>query len=113
MSGAQGPHGHHIQVLPEGFKAFYEGPAPQTEDNGENESQHVLLPSNDDHQQHRSSVNNWLPGTALLAGFLSMVLFEFLHHDQDLGKPHMHDCSKVCEHHFKQSYEAIKAQHLL
>ena len=81
-------------ILPEGFEVLYAGAEPAqthatthatTDSSG-------LLDASDTHSHRRNLAHEgghehvklpcprWAPGAALLAGFLAMMLFEYLHH---------------------------------
>eukprot|EP00892_Ulva_mutabilis_P009824 jgi/Ulvmu1/7213/UM034_0122.1 len=98
-------------VLPEGFAALHSTNHQDASDhNGIDRTEDDPLLGGDDHDhQHPSDVPHWLPGLALLAGFLTMMLFEFVHHGHDhkpadKGMPakvrdQLFECSKApCGH---------------
>lgn len=90
-------------ILPEGFEVLYAGAvqahshdtsdsASQLED-GEAHGHRRRLMHGGGHDAIKLPCPKWAPGAALLAGFLAMMLFEYLHHSME-GKgshlPHAH-----------------------
>jgi len=53
----------------------------------------LYLSDDDDHDN--SPIPHWLPGLALLAGFLTMLVFEFGHHYAENRQQGKDSCSKV------------------
>eukprot|EP00892_Ulva_mutabilis_P011241 jgi/Ulvmu1/848/UM010_0222.1 len=92
-------------VLPEGFNALHTSKHLDTSDRNGNErtEEDPLLSRVDHDHQHSSDVPHWMPGSALLAGFLMMVLFQFAHHKHKAADGGMSttihdpllDCSKA------------------
>lgn len=75
-------------VLPEGFEALHTAAAvvhPAHSEDAEHHSHAPLLHDG----QHGRAMPKWAPGLALLAGFLTMLLFDVVHHAAQ-GAHHTH-----------------------
>lgn len=96
------PDTPHFQVLPEGFDALYTADAkhatghPDLHDHPEDENMLYLINEDDDHEH--STIPHWLPGLSLLAGFLTMLVFEFEHHNAENWRQGKDSCIKVRYH---------------
>lgn len=55
----------------------------------------LRLHGHGDSYHHGHSIPHWLPGLALLAGFLVMLIFEFEHHHAEHEQPGRDSSSKV------------------
>jgi hypothetical protein len=95
-------------ILPEGYEALYsasKGTLYVHEESMGAERRLLVedVPehagNNHNHVEVEPGISRWVPGVALLSGFLAMMVFEFMHHKMEHGKVrhqnNLFSCSKV------------------